>query len=214
MEAFDQGDYRDKFSDFYSFIRIIGRGAFGTVVHALNKNSGEEVAVKVIRKKSLNDTHVKLLRREAHLMSSLSHPNVVQFKSLKETHLRIFLEMEIIFGANLQELINSKGHFAEEEAKRIMRAVMEGICYIHSQRITHRDIKPENILVTPSGDVKITDFGLSTDARHKNENCGTLLYMAPEQSLSPFYSQSVDIWSCGIILYMLLCRGQHPLVSD
>ncbi|CAG9328151.1 unnamed protein product [Blepharisma stoltei] len=221
MEEFDKGEYHDKFSDFYVYIDTIGSGSFGKVVHAIDKSTGEEVAIKIIEKHNVKQGRVSELKQEAEILSSLNHPNIIKFKHLKETDLRLFIVMEMIYGGNLKQYIQ-KNQISDLQASQIMKGILQAVVYIHDKNLIHRDIKPENILVPENQDlsaVKIIDFGLSTlyDSRYKhfmeNEKCGTLLFMAPEQASSQSYSKTVDIWSCGILLYMILSNNSHPLAK-
>lgn len=106
----------------------------------------------------------------------------------------------------------------ETQAHHIIKQILSGVKYIHSRDIVHRDLKPVNILISSKNAVKIADFGLSAHHhfKHANDNskCGTLLYMAPEQALNKYYNKSVDMWSCGVILYILLTNGKHPIASE
>lgn len=221
MEEFDRGEYHDKFSDFYVYIETIGSGSFGKVVHAIDKSTGEEVAVKIIEKHNVKQGRVSELKQEAVILSSLSHPNIIKFKHLKETDLRLFIVMEMVYGGNLKHYM-AKQIINDIQASQIMKGIFQAVVYIHDKNLIHRDIKPENILVPNPHDlsaVKIADFGLSTqyDSRYKhlmeNEKCGTLLYMAPEQAASLSYSKTVDVFSCAILLYMLLSRNKHPIAE-
>lgn len=143
--------------------------------------------------------------------------------------------MELMKGGQLTELIEerkkSRKSFTDEEAAKIMRCILQAVAYIHSKGIVHRDLKPgnfdsavlshliDNILIGDSNDlttIKLADFGLSAKYDHVSfrtldQHCGTLIFMAPEVALLKEYSKSVDIWSTGIVLYMLLAGGNHPL---
>lgn len=218
MNDLDKGDFTDKFSDFYIYIGILGSGSFGKVVHAINRATGQDIAVKVIEKHTVKQGRISELKKEAEILSSLSHPNIVQFIHLKETSKRIFLVMELVPCGNLQHFIQTN-QLDELQASQIMTGVLRAVEYMHSKNVIHRDIKPENILLSSLTDltaVKVTDFGLSSqfDQSFKHhmeiENCGTLKYMAPEQTGHRFYSRSVDIWSCGIMMYTLI-TNKHPL---
>lgn len=218
MNDLDKGDFADKFSDFYIYISTLGSGSFGKVVHALNRTTRQEIAVKVIEKHTVKPGRISELKKESEILSSLNHPNIVQFIHLKETEKRIFLVMELVSHGNLQEFIQIN-RLSELQASQIMTGILRAVDYMHSKNVIHRDIKPENILLASLDDltsVKVTDFGLSSQydqsIKHhmESQNCGTLKYMAPEQTGHRFYSQSVDIWSCGIMMFTLIA-GEHPL---
>lgn len=201
MNELDKEDYIDKFSDFYIFISILGAGSFGKVVHAIDRLTGEEVAVKVIEKKTVKQGKIAELKKEAEILASMDHPNIVKFIHLKETTKRIFLVMELVTGGNLQSFMASK-KLTEVQASSIMRGVLKAVNYMHSKNIIHRDLKPENILLTSLKDlslIKVADFGLSAQFDQslkqciESDHCGTLKYMAPEQTAKKFYSRPVDI---------------------
>jgi calcium/calmodulin-dependent protein kinase I len=219
MEDLDKGDYNDKFSDYYKLVNIIGKGSFGFVVHAIDKYSKDEIAVKVIKKSELKSNRLEGLRQEAIVLSQLHHPNVVKFKHVKESQSRIFIAMELIKGGTLENIIRKK-KLTEHSAVKAMTGIFRAVEYLHNHGIVHRDLKPENILVEDTKNlmtVKVADFGLCAhiDLSAKvKEHCGTIIFMAPEQAQHKFYSREVDIWSCGIILYMMISKGKHPLASS
>ena len=217
MNELDKGDYNDKFSDFYHYLATLGSGTFGKVVHAIELKSGEEVAVKVIEKKTVKQGRISELKKEAEILGSLDHPNIIKFIHMKETDKRIFLVMELVLGGTLQQFIHTH-KLSDLQASSVMKGLLRAVSYMHSKNIIHRDIKPENILVPSFKDlslIKVADFGLSAqyDQSMENSHCGTLKYMAPEQTARKFYSRAVDIWSCGIIMYTLL-TAKHPLTRS
>jgi calcium/calmodulin-dependent protein kinase I len=221
MNELEKEEYHDKFSDFYVYIGVLGSGSFGKVIHAIDRLTGEEVAVKVIEKKTVKRSKIIKLKKEAEILGSLDHPNIVKFIHLKETDKRIFLAMELVIRGSLQQYLKSN-RLTEVQAASIMKGVLKAVEYIHSKNIIHRDIKPENILIPSFKDfslIKLADFGLSTQFEHylsqytETGQCGTLKYMAPEQTSQKFYSKPVDIWSCGIIVYVLITR-KHPLTNS
>ena len=217
MNELDKGDYNDKFSDFYHYLATLGSGTFGKVVHAIELKTGEEVAVKVIEKKTVKQGRISELKKEAEILGSLDHPNIIKFIHMKETDKRIFLVMELVLGGTLQQFIHTH-KLSDLQASQVMKGLLRAVNYTHSKNIIHRDIKPENILVPSFKDlslIKVADFGLSAQYNESMENsrCGTLKYMAPEQSARKFYSRAVDIWSCGIIMYTLI-TSKHPLARS
>ncbi|CAG9330725.1 unnamed protein product [Blepharisma stoltei] len=216
MEEFDSGDYHDKFSSFYTYIRTIGKGSFGKVVKAIDKYTGITCAVKIIKKSSYSDEVLSALRFESEILSSLDHPNIVKFLHVRESDNRIFIGMEYIRGGNLSDLIQNKT-ISESKAAKIMTGIFRAVEYLHNRGIVHRDLKPANILISNPKDlttVKVADFGLCTQLgifSRTDEKCGTVIYMAPELAAGKNYNKEVDIWSCGIIMFKLLCKGKHPL---
>ncbi|CAK61590.1 unnamed protein product (macronuclear) [Paramecium tetraurelia] len=188
--------------DLFEFQGFLGQGSFGTVLKALNKETQQLVAVK---KKSL--LQLEQLLQEAHILQELQHPNIVKFFGVHETESRILIEMELIQGGSLSSIPKC----SEEQIKYIMYQIFNALQYMHNNNIAHRDLKPENILVTHDLSlVKVTDFGLSTGyASLMTKQCGTLIYMAPEQLNNKIYNKAIDIWAAGVIMYQLIV-GQHP----
>lgn len=144
---------------------------------------------------------------------------------MKEIKGKIFLGMELMRGGQLSELIltkkKQKKDFSDEEASQIIKAIFEAVQYLHNNDIVHRDLKPDNILICDPGDlttVKVADFGLSAKYEHYSfndtEQVGTLIFMSPELIQKKRYSPGVDVFAVGIIMYMLLTGGQHPLYDS
>ena len=130
--------------------------------------------------------------------------------------------MELIRGGCLQNLMLTRKHFTDLEASVILRSLLNAVEHVHSKNYVHRDLKPENILISELSDlstVKLVDFGLSASFRINltenslNEKMGTLLFMAPEQERSMQYGKKIDIWACGVVMYMLI-EGKHPLYEE
>ncbi|EAS01119.2 Serine/Threonine kinase domain protein (macronuclear) [Tetrahymena thermophila SB210] len=221
---FDFGDSEEKkFSNFFLPIKILGSGAFGKVVQAREIKTKKEYAVKIIAKNNVSNGEIDRLRKEAKILSQLDHKNIVKFERVFESETRIFIVMELLLGGTLRQLMSerkkSKQWFTEQEAAQIMNNIINGVAYFHGKSIVHRDLKPDNILIGDKNDldtVKIADFGLSAAFEAKKsisftQQCGTLIYMAPEFFIQKTYSKPIDIWSCAIIMYQLLCHGTHPL---
>ncbi|CAD8106261.1 unnamed protein product [Paramecium sonneborni] len=195
-------------------ITKIGQGSFGKVYKAIDLTDKTICAVKVISKIIYNST-----TPEQDIYMQLNHPNIVRCKRISENKKCYYIIMEYMEGGTLAQKIKDK-QLNEQEAAIIMKQILEGVNYLHDRSIIHRDIKPENIMLTGTN-VKIADFGLSfrfstTEGNfHKllNKKCGTIIYMAPEQFTEKYYSKQVDVWSCGIILYMLLNGGIHPFYN-
>ena len=202
----------------YDFLELLGRGAFGKVYRCLDRQTREQCAVKVVSKAHFRSELTSILN-EVRILSSLDHPNIVKFREVRQSHNHVYIEMELLQGGTLQKALEHK-HFDDSEASAILKGVMQAVAYLHSKDIIHRDLKPANIIFSQTADVpnvKITDFGLSAKFTESNylqrlyQSCGTMSYMAPEQATRRPYSRPVDVWSCGIIMYMLI-ESEHPLL--
>ena len=199
------------------YLETIDHGAFGTVLHVLDLSSNEDMAIKVINKNSLSS--INKMKEEISILRKLNHPNIVKFFGYTETNNQLLIKMEYIKFGTLKFWIKQKEKISEEESSIILSKVLSAIEYLHSKQITHRDIKPENIMLSKKNDlesIKIIDFGLSTQSYElliNNDYCGTYIYMAPELIEKKLYFSSVDIWSIGILMYILLNKGKHPFYS-
>lgn len=158
------------------------------------------------------------VKREIRYSKYFRHPNIIRLYEVVETNNEIILIMEYAAGGELYDLI-SKGHLNEDEneGRRIFQQIIFGVEYLHTHQVSHRDLKPENILLDEEGNVKIADFGLSNvmrDGIFLYSSCGSPYYAAPELINGKFYNgSSIDIWSCGVILYAIL-TGQLPFDEE
>jgi len=205
----------DRLEDKYEIGKELGRGGFSVVKKAKNKKSGEEVAVKCINKKNLKKDELQLLTREISIMQKLRHKSIIQLIDIFETPSELFLVLELVSGGELFDQIVERGSYSEHDAANLIRQVLEGIDYMHRHGVVHRDLKPENLLCASANVIKIADFGLSKDVESGNlqTSCGTPSYVAPEVLLGGQYDSEVDIWSIGVITYVLLC-GFTPFYGD
>ena len=201
----------------YEKICQLGKGAFGKVYKAKEIRTGNIVAVKQIK------IHHTLLNydsiiNEINVLKHLDHPNIVKYYNYFEEDDKIFIIMEYLDGGTLKEYLkNNEKNITEDNARIIIKQLLNALSYLHySCDICHRDVKPGNIIFKYKDDInslQLVDFGLCADtfeAKDCLDNCGTLKYMAPEQISNMIYSKGVDIWSAGIILYMLLNNGNNP----
>ncbi|KAL4093363.1 hypothetical protein PRIC1_010797 [Phytophthora ramorum] len=191
----------------------LGRGRFSKVCEATHKLSGVKSAVKIIDKSKLQPTEKELLRTEIAILKLVRHPNIIQLHDVYEDRQYIFIVTELVSGGELFNRIVGRARYTEAEARLVMRPLLESVNYLHRLGIVHRDLKPENILCGEAlTDLKIADFGLSKLA-HPEElmkmPCGTLNYVAPEVLALVGYGREADIWSLGVIMYLLL-RGELP----
>jgi serine/threonine protein kinase len=190
----------------YNILKTIGEGAFSKVKLAKFIETGEEVAIKVIRKKGLNETSVK---KEVAIMRSCKHSHIIKYIDMIQDINNYYIIMEYVDGKDLFSVVMDNGPIPERRAKKYFAQIVSAVSYCHSQFITHRDLKPENIMVDTSDSIKIIDFGLSTqisiNAGAHYSWCGSPMYVPPEIYLRLSYMpQKVDIWCLGIILYAML----------
>ena len=203
---------------YYKILKIIGKGAFGVVYKAFELCSGRIVAIKQIAIDFENRT---IFKREIELLKNLEHPNIVKYYNYLKEENYIYIIMEYLEGDTLRKYLKENSDKINEDiARTIIKQLLNALSYLHySCDVCHRDIKPENIMFKEKDDiscVKLLDFGLSSDSfesKIKMRNCGTLTYMAPEQISSLRYSKAVDIWSVGVVLYMLLNKGKNPFYN-
>ncbi|KAL9320126.1 hypothetical protein ACSQ67_011965 [Phaseolus vulgaris] len=194
----------------YELGRVIGCGAFAKVHYARNVQTGQSVAVKIINKKKLNGTGLAgNVKREITIMSKLHHPNIVRLHEVLATKTKIFFVMDFVRGGELFGKI-SKGRFVEDLSRRYFHQLISAVSYCHSHGIFHRDLKPENLLLDENGDLRVTDFGLSAVTDQIRSDgllhtlCGTPAYVAPEiLSKKGYDGAKVDVWSCGVVLFVL-----------
>eukprot|EP00421_Protoceratium_reticulatum_P068336 CAMPEP_0168415366 /NCGR_PEP_ID=MMETSP0228-20121227/30197_1 /TAXON_ID=133427 /ORGANISM="Protoceratium reticulatum, Strain CCCM 535 (=CCMP 1889)" /LENGTH=457 /DNA_ID=CAMNT_0008429177 /DNA_START=9 /DNA_END=1379 /DNA_ORIENTATION=- len=209
-------DNRGSIDDFYELDgQKLGEGAFGYVCRGVSRESGKPLAIK-----SLSKAHAKNVRRrfrqEVAIMKMIDHPNIIKLVETFETKTHMYLVMELCTGGDLYQRLSSEGPFPEAGAAVIMQQILRPVCYMHQQRVCHRDVKPENFLFLTDGPVeentlKIIDFGLSCTLepdRLLSTKLGTPRYSSP-QVLAGSYDEGCDLWSCGVIMYVLL-SGQPP----
>jgi calcium-dependent protein kinase len=203
-----------KIRDHYRIGKVLGSGAFGEVRLCLHKDTQTQRAVKVLRKNLLDDKEMDMLKNEIAILKDMDHPNIVKMYEFLEDEKRIYIVTEICKGGELFDEILSRSKFDEKDAAVVMRQLLSAINYCHKKNIVHRDLKPENMLLEQDKDLeklKIVDFGtsLSFDPdRALDEKLGTAYYIAPEV-IKKSYNEKCDLWSCGVIMYILL-SGEPP----
>ncbi|XP_012141377.1 calcium/calmodulin-dependent protein kinase I isoform X1 [Megachile rotundata] len=204
--------------DKYVLKELLGTGAFSEVRLAESKEKpGQMFAVKIIDKKALKGKEDSL-ENEIRVLRRLTHPNIVQLLETFEDKHKVYLVMELVTGGELFDRIVEKGSYTEKDASGLIRQVLEAVDYMHDQGVVHRDLKPENLLYySPDEDSKImiSDFGLSKmeDSGIMATACGTPGYVAPEVLAQKPYGKAVDVWSIGVISYILLC-GYPPFYDE
>ncbi|KAG5045133.1 CBL-interacting serine/threonine-protein kinase 5 isoform X1 [Glycine max] len=195
----------------YEMGRLLGKGTFAKVYYGKQISTGENVAIKVINKEQVRkEGMMEQIKREISVMRLVRHPNVVEIKEVMATKTKIFFVMEYVRGGELFAKI-SKGKLKEDLARKYFQQLISAVDYCHSRGVSHRDLKPENLLLDEDENLKISDFGLSAlpeQLRYDgllHTQCGTPAYVAPEVLRKKGYDGSkADIWSCGVVLYVLL----------
>ena len=175
----------------------------------VHRETGVQRAVKVLRKSNMDEDEKKMLFNEIHILKNLDHPNIVKMYESFEDEKRYYIVTEICKGGELFDEIIARGKFTEKDAAVLMKQVLSCVNYCHKNNIVHRDLKPENVLLEANKDfdqIKIIDFGTSLQfdpSKFLDEKLGTPYYIAPEV-LNKKYNEKCDIWSCGVILYIIL----------
>ncbi|KAI1901888.1 hypothetical protein AGOR_G00039070, partial [Albula goreensis] len=214
MAGFKRG-YDGKIAGLYDLDKTLGRGHFAVVKLARHVFTGEKVAVKVIDKTKLDTVATGHLFQEVRCMKLVQHPNIVRLYEVIDTQTKLYLILELGDGGDMFDYImKHEEGLSEELAKKYFAQIVHAISYCHRLHVVHRDLKPENVVFfEKQGLVKLTDFGFSNKfqpGKKLTTSCGSLAYSAPEILLGDEYdAPAVDIWSLGVILFMLVC-GQPP----
>jgi len=180
--------------------------------------TGHKVAVKILNKAKIKQLGMEeKVQREINILHLCTHPHIIRLYEVIDTPTDIFLVNEYVSGGELFDYIVSKGRLSADEARNFFHQIISGVEYCHFQKIVHRDLKPENLLLDANDNIKIADFGLSNlmrDGDFLRTSCGSPNYAAPEVISGHLYAgPEVDVWSCGVILYALLC-GSLPFDDE
>jgi 5'-AMP-activated protein kinase catalytic alpha subunit len=194
----------------YLLGKTIGKGTFGKVKLGIHGPTGEKVAIKVLEKSRIKDSSdVERVSREIRILKLVNHPNIVKLYEIIETSKTIFLIMEFVPCGELFDYIVARSRLTEEQAGHFYSQILAGLEYLHKINVIHRDLKPENLLLDENNNIKIVDFGLSFLDNGNDllkTACGSPCYAAPEMIAGKKYKgKSVDVWSCGIILFAMIC---------
>jgi len=212
------GVKKQKFEDVYEEGDELGRGAFAVVKLCTHKNTKEKWAVKEVDKKQVGNDMAQL-DREIDILKKVNHPNIIALKDVFDSPDILYIVTELATGGELFDRIVEKTQYAEKDAIPLVRQLLSAIAYLHKAGIVHRDLKPENLLLgdrTDSAAVKVADFGLSKvidPSVMMATSCGTPSYVAPEVLMAKGYGPEVDLWSIGVITFILLC-GYPPFFSE
>ena len=197
-------------ANFYSIVKDLGHGSYGQVKKVKHKELGEIRAMKITNKKSESSKY------EIEILKKISHPNITKIFEIFADSKKYYIIMEFLEGGELFEAITNIGSFTEASASKVMKQILSAVFYLHSNHIVHRDLKPENIMLTQKPkngnyQIKLIDFGTAKifrPGKKMNKFIGTSYYIAPEV-LKERYDEKCDVWSCGVILFILLC-GYPP----
>ncbi|KAL3517975.1 hypothetical protein ACH5RR_020564 [Cinchona calisaya] len=195
----------------YELGRLLGQGTFAKVFYARSISTGQSVAIKMIDKeKILRVGLIDQIKREISVMRLVKHPHIVRLYEVMATKTKIYFVMEYAKGGELFYKV-AKGKLKEDVARRYFQQLINAVDFCHSRGVYHRDLKPENLLLDENENLKISDFGLSALAESKHQDgllhttCGTPAYVAPEVINRKGYDGAkADIWSCGVVLFVLL----------
>ncbi|XP_045200071.2 serine/threonine-protein kinase Chk1-like [Mercenaria mercenaria] len=203
------------FVEGWDFVQTLGEGAYGEVKLAVNNETQEAVAVKIINLERMPQAEENV-RKEVCVHKMLNHESIIKFYGFRKDDSIQYIFLEYASGGELFDRIEPDVGMPEVDASRYFKQLISGVEYLHSRGVTHRDLKPENLLLDDFDNLKISDFGLSTVFRYQGRErllekcCGTVPYVAPEViSRKPYHAEPADIWSCGIILVALLA-GELP----
>ncbi|KAG5618524.1 hypothetical protein H5410_018348 [Solanum commersonii] len=202
----------------YRVGKTLGHGSFGKVKIAEHLLTGHKVAIKILNRRKMKTPDMEeKLRREIKICRLFVHPHVIRLYEVIETPTDIYVVMEYVKSGELFDYIVEKGRLQEDEARKFFQQIIAGVEYCHKNMVVHRDLKPENLLLDARRNVKIADFGLGNimrDGHFLKTSCGSPNYAAPEVVSGKLYAgPEVDVWSCGVILYALLC-GTLPFDDE
>ncbi|KAL3616234.1 hypothetical protein CASFOL_039624 [Castilleja foliolosa] len=199
----------------YEIGKLLGCGAFAKVYHARDIATGHSVAIKVINKSKLNNSTRLMtnIKREIAIMRHLRHPNIVKLIEVLATKAKIYLILEFVKGGELFAKV-AEGRFTEDLARKYFQQLISAVSYCHLRGVYHRDLKLENLLVDENGDLKVSDFGLGAFREDQDRAdgllrtfCGSPAYVAPEILAKRGYDGAkVDVWSCGVALFVIIAR--------
>ncbi|XP_011059137.1 PREDICTED: calcium/calmodulin-dependent protein kinase type II alpha chain isoform X10 [Acromyrmex echinatior] len=209
-----------RFSDNYDLKEELGKGAFSVVRRCVQKSTGHEFAAKIINTKKLSNRDFQKLEREARICRKLQHPNIVRLHdSIQEENFH-YLVFDLVTGGELFEDIVAREFYSEADASHCIQQILESVHHCHHNGVVHRDLKPENLLLASKAKgaaVKLADFGLAIEVQGEAQAwygfAGTPGYLSPEVLKKEPYGKPVDIWACGVILYILLV-GYPPFWDE
>jgi len=197
----------------------LGKGAFSVVREGKDKKSGQSFAIKIITKSQLSAEDEAALKDEIEILKDMKHPNIIRLYGVFDETAYYYLVTERMRGGELFDRVVSKAYYNEKEARDVCKILFDAIGYCHKKNVAHRDLKPENLLLMSEindSDIKIADFGFAKRAPTSaclTTQCGTPGYVAPEILEGARYGTKCDMWSLGVIVYILL-GGYPPFIED
>lgn len=214
------GQHKGKVTDSYTLGRVIGSGSYSVVRESVHKKSKQKFAIKCIKRSELSPEDDAAIHSEISILQQMKHSHIMTLKEFFKEPEYYYLVTEFIGGGELFDRIVEKTFYTEKEARDLVKILIDAIKYCHDQNIVHRDLKPENLLLLSTDDdasIKLADFGfaktVTTDHSGLVTTCGTPGYVAPEILEGASYGKPVDIWSIGVITYILLC-GYPPFHDE
>mmetsp|Transcript_2491 Transcript_2491/g.7442 ORF Transcript_2491/g.7442 Transcript_2491/m.7442 type:complete len:373 (+) Transcript_2491:183-1301(+) len=209
--------------EYYELGELLGEGAFAKVVLGVDRSTLEKCAVKIINKADTEqENEMDFIHRELRIMKTVNHPNLIRTHDIFDTKKELYIVMEYMPGGTLADAMKRKVLRTEKQVREVMREIIRGVQYLHAKHIVHRDLKLKNILCKNNEvplEVKLADFGLSnfvgvrTMSRVKLvSQVGSPHYVAPEVLREMPYGSAVDMWSCGVILHIML-TGKYPFAG-
>ena len=206
--------------EIYDVKNKLGSGKFGLVKLGIDKKTGQKVAIKIMKKSSMDSSDLELVRTEIEILKICQHPYIIRLYNVFENPDYLYIIMEYCSGGDLFSYLENRNfRLSEKRASTLIHQMSTAVYYMHSFGVVHRDLKPENVLMTSTdedSDIRILDFGLSKILGPKekcDEPYGTLTYCAPEIIVDEPYSKPVDLWSLGVITYLMV-SGKLPFNSD
>ncbi|CAK4076689.1 unnamed protein product [Aphanomyces euteiches] len=198
----------------YAFGQTLGEGSFSIVKAAVQATTGKTFAIKCIRRHDLDAKHMEFLGQEIDFLKMLNHPHIISLEAVYVDREGVYLVTEYMAGGELFDRIVEEAYYCEDEARKIVRVLLEALKYCHDQHVVHRDLKPENLFLASPTDnttLKMGDFGFAAYAPEPTlrGTCGTPSYVAPEIIAGQPYGKPIDVWSLGVITFILLC-GSPP----
>lgn len=206
------------FNDSYRLGRTLGEGAFSVVKEGTNKGTGDSFAIKIVEKKKLSTEDEAALKDEIKILKKLLHVHIIRLYDVFEEPSFFYLVTEQMLGGELFDRIVAKSYYNEKEARDVCKILFEALKYCHSKNVAHRDLKPENLLLMSKhndSEIKIADFGFAKETTSSTcllTQCGTPGYVAPEILEGVPYGTKADMWSLGVITYILL-GGYPPFIE-